>query len=144
MRSMRKAVSLLALVLVPGVALGADPGPTHAIDLGGGVTLELVLIKAGTFQQGSPADEPGRSYDDARAFLAWLSKRAGRHCELPTEAQWEYACRAGTTTAFHDGGKDPGAIAWTKENSGDGTRPVGKKTPNAWGLVDMCGNVYQW
>ncbi len=76
------------------------------------------------------------TYADAHAFLMWLSRKSGRTFALPSEAQWEYACRAGGTTAFSDGGKGRSARL-------DGTQPVGQAL-NAWGLGDMTGNVWQW
>jgi len=163
----------------------------------------FVLIPAGTFTMGSPADEPGRysdegpqhqvtltqsfymqttevtqaqweavmgtnqsyfsgcsscpienvSWNDAQVFIGLLNARGEGIYSLPTEAQWEYAARAGSTTAFYNGGitetesgYDPNldAIAWYTYNSGGKTHPVAQKAPNAWGLYDMLGNVYEF
>jgi formylglycine-generating enzyme required for sulfatase activity len=82
------------------------------------------------------------SWDDAEAYLAWLSEATGQPYRLPSEAEWEYACRAGTTTPRY---AEPLAdIAWSEENSGGATHPVGEKAANAWGLHDTLGNVNEW
>jgi formylglycine-generating enzyme required for sulfatase activity len=190
-----------------------------------GVTLELVLVHAGTFRQGSPATERGRrsdeaprevrlthdyyigkyevtveqfsafvedtdyvteaergksggygldgaqltqspryswrepgypqspshpvslvTYADALAFTRWLSEHARRAIDLPTEAEWEYASRAGTRSRFYTGDADTLAqkIGWFAANAPRGARAVGKLAPNAFGLHDMAGNVHEW
>ena len=86
------------------------------------------------------------SWDDCQPFLAALQKKAGRKFALPTEAQWEYACHAGTTTLFSCGDDEASLAehAWFANNSDLRTHPVGQKKPNAWGLYDMHGNVFEW
>ncbi|MCH2131501.1 MAG: SUMF1/EgtB/PvdO family nonheme iron enzyme, partial [Pirellulaceae bacterium] len=86
------------------------------------------------------------SWNDAVEFCRQLSEQEGVEYRLPTEAEWEYACRAGTTTAysFGDDASQLGKYAWFKGNSDDTTYPVGKKLPNGWGLYDMHGNVWEW
>jgi len=87
------------------------------------------------------------SWDDVQAFIRRLNNRegAGRY-RLPTEAQWEYACRAGSTTRFCFGDDESrlGDYAWYDRNSGRRTHSVAQKKPNAWGLYDMHGNVWEW
>ena len=86
------------------------------------------------------------SWDDVVQYCTWLSKQTGQDYRLLTEAQWEYACRAGSEKAycFGDDEKQLGEYAWYASNTGTGTEPVGEKEPNDWGLHDMHGNVWEW
>lgn len=87
------------------------------------------------------------TFGDAQAFVEWASGKAGRRLRLPTEAEFEYAARARTTTPWYGAATESQALTlgWFKANTpGGGTRPVGQKVPNAFGLHDMAGNVYQW
>jgi formylglycine-generating enzyme required for sulfatase activity len=161
------------------------------VDLGGGVEMEFVLIRPGSFVMGTNNHEydegPAHSVTISRPFylakfevtqaqwarvtgsnpshfrgetlpvdtVSWLdcqrfltaaTQLTGRRFSLPTEAQWEFACRAGATTEYAFG-DEPGQLtdhAWYSGNSALSTHPVGTKQPNRWGLHDMHGNVYEW
>ncbi len=94
------------------------------------------------------------SWDDVQEFIRKLNQKEGADkYRLPTEAEWEYACRAGSATAFPNGGitelncgRDPNldSIAWYCGNSNNMIQPVARKKPNIWGLYDMLGNVQEW
>ena len=194
----------------PAPARNLAPGQTFRDRLKTGADGPLmVVISAGRFWMGSPADEPERSKDegpqhevriaaplamgvyavifedydifcesskcgkpedrgwgrgkrpvinvsweDAQAYCAWLSEQTGRYYRLPSEAEWEYACRAGTVTPFHFGPRITTEQAnfdgkYTYNGSAKGeyraqTVPVGSFSPNAFGLYDMHGNVWEW
>jgi len=95
-------------------------------------------------EKGFPAI--GMSQHSAVYFAKWLSWKTGKQYRLPTEAEWEYACRAGAETPYFWGAdaSKAGDYGWSKENSEDQTHPIGKKQPNKFGLYDIVGNVSEW
>jgi formylglycine-generating enzyme required for sulfatase activity len=88
----------------------------------------------------------GMSWHNAQTYCAWLSQKTGKEYRLPTEAEWEYAARAGSTSlyGFGDDPKKLDEYAWYEGNIDFGPREVGTKKPNAWGFYDMLGNVREW
>jgi formylglycine-generating enzyme required for sulfatase activity len=132
--------------------------PVHAVTLQGFQigAYELTQTQYAAIMGNNPSYFQGTSYPgtennpveqvtwyDAREFCTALSAQTGRTFTLPSEAQWEYACRAGSTTLYSFGDDDGllGDYAWYWAPP---THPVGTKLPNAWGLYDMHGNVFEW
>jgi len=106
---------------------------------------QAVMGKNPSRFNGSQGPVEQTTWNDATAFCKALSKKIGKRVVLPTEAQWEYACRGGANTRFSfDDNKNLGSYAWFKANSSGRSQPVGRKAPNDFGLYDMHGNVWEW
>jgi formylglycine-generating enzyme required for sulfatase activity len=127
-------------------------GPQHQVTISKAFELQTTEVTQSQWQAvmgSNPSTFKGKdlpvetvSWDDAQAFIAKLNAKGdGYRYRLPTEAEWEYAARAGTTGPYAG---DLYAMAWYYPNSGRTTHPVGTKAPNAWGLYDMHGNVWEW
>ena len=128
-------------------------GPPHKVTIGETFSLGTYEITQAQFQavmgwnrsefRGENRPVERVRFNNAREFCEKLSMMTGDSYRLPTEAEWEYACRAGTTTEYFwgDRAEDIGPYAWYEGNSEDKTHDVGSKWPNAWGLHDMSGNV---
>jgi hypothetical protein len=134
----------------------ADEGPRHEVSIGKPFYLgkhevtqeqyEQIMGENRSLIKGPKNPVEMVSWHKAQEFCRKLAERSGRTARLPTEAEWEYACRAGTATRFSCEDSDAAleSAAWYSRNAGGKTHPVGKKLPNAFGLHDMHGNVWEW
>ena len=104
------------------------------------------LSKTPSYVSGETNPVEQASWDDVKNFIGILNQLGEGAYRLPTEAEWEYACRSGSTTNYANGDdeSDLALMGWYGGNSGDTTHPVAQKAPNAWGLFDMLGNVREW
>jgi formylglycine-generating enzyme required for sulfatase activity len=135
-----------------------DEGPIHQVTIGNALYMgryEVTQQQWRAVMGDNPSCFTGDddlpvecvSWDDVQEFIWKLNDKEGTtKYRLPSEAEWEYVCRAGTTTrySFGDDESELGDYAWYDDNSNDKTHPVGQKKPNPWGLYDMHGNVWEW
>ena len=142
---------------VMGSNKSPDEQPTHSVKLRSfliGKT-EVTQEQWEQVMDNNPSENKGRSlwmpvervsWDDTQRFIAKLNQKTGQNYRLPSEAEWEYAARAGTTTEWSHGNDESklGDYAWYIQNSRRKTQAVGQKLSNAFGLFDMHGNVWEW
>ncbi|MCZ7381565.1 MAG: formylglycine-generating enzyme family protein [Candidatus Methanoperedens sp.] len=134
-----------------------DEGPVHRVKISNAFYMgkyEVTQKQWNEVMENNPSNFKGDnlpveevSWDDVQEFIKKLNKKEGTNkYRLPSEAEWEYAARAGTITrySFGDDESKLGEYAWFYENSGNKTHPVGQKKPNPWGLYDIYGNVWEW
>ena len=127
------------------LVMGSWPGSSPSSSYGRGDAYPAYNVSYNDIRgSSSGARWPASSAVDASSFLGRLRAKTGLDFDLPTEAQWEYACRAGTATTYYWGDAMDGAYAWYWDNSDSTTHPVGTRPPNVWGLYDMSGNVWEW
>ena len=149
----------LEMVLIPEGTFMMGDDPIHQVTLTNAFYMgkyevtqaqwQAVMGSNPSFLSGSDLPVEQVSWDDCRTFIQKLNQLGQGIFRLPTEAEWEYACRAGTTTPFYWGennfyNSEIEQYAWYNKNSGSGTHGVGRKLPNKWGLYDMSGNVCEW
>jgi len=163
--SMTETMTGMKFVWIPPgeFMMGSNDGvsyekPAHGVAIRKGFWLGKYAVTQGEWESVMGSD-PSRfisenlrlpvvyvSWNDVQDFIRKVNSRTGKRFRLPSEAEWEYACRAGTTTrySFSDNESALNQYGWFKGNSGGRTHPVGEKLPNGWGLYDMHGNVWEW